>query len=185
MTDRDEIEALLPFYANGSLSAPERAAVEAALAEDPTLELELAALRAMRDTLQAEAPRSPGEFGLVRLMRDVEREAQPAPARSRFWQIAAAVALAAFLGQSLFLLGQRDAGYELAGEARDTISVAFAPAASESELRSLLQSLGLEIVGGPSALGLYEIATSGRAVSEEDVEALRASHLVEAADLAE
>jgi len=185
MTDREEIEALLPFYANGTLSDPERAAVEAALAEDPALELELAALRAMRDTLQAEAPRSPGEFGLARLMRDVEREAQPARPRSHFWQIAAAVALAAFLGQSLYLLGQRDAGYELAGEARDTISVAFAPAASEAEMRALLQSLGLEIVGGPSALGLYDVAAPGRAVSAQDVEALRASHLVEAADRAE
>lgn len=185
MTDREDIEALLPFYANGSVSAPERAAVEAALAEDPALELELAALRAMRDTLQAEAPRSPGEFGLTRLMRDVDREAQPAPARSYFWQVAAAVALAAFLGQSLYLMSQRDTGYELAGETRDTISVAFAPAASEAEMRSLLQSLGLEIVGGPSALGLYEIAAPDRAVTQKDVEALRASHLVEAADRAE
>ncbi|MDD8023167.1 MAG: hypothetical protein PHX82_08680 [Paracoccaceae bacterium] len=186
MMDRTEIEALLPFYANGTLSGDERDAVAAALAADPALELELAALRAMRQTLQSEAPRSPGEFGLARLMRDVDQPAQmatvpAAPHRTRLWQIAAAVAVAAFLGQNLWLAMPRTDGYDLAGEARATITVAFQPGATEADIRALLLGLDLTIVGGPSALGLYELAATGRAVGDADLAALNASPLVETA----
>ena len=71
---RDEISALLPFLANGTLEGDERAEIEAALAEDAALQAELRALRAIRATMQAEESFSPGEMGLARLMRGVEAE---------------------------------------------------------------------------------------------------------------
>ncbi|MAM63007.1 zf-HC2 domain-containing protein [Maritimibacter sp. UBA3975] len=185
---REDIEALLPFYANGTLSDAERAEVEAALAEDPSLDLELSVLRAMRENLQSEEPGSPGEFGLARLMREVDREAraQPrAPARGipvRFWQVAAALALVALVAQSLFLFDSRAPDYRLAGEADGQIVVAFDPEATEADIRALLNGLGLEIVGGPSALGLYELADPAGEVTEADLEALRGAPQVESAD---
>ncbi|MEL6204908.1 MAG: hypothetical protein AAFR47_06310 [Pseudomonadota bacterium] len=73
---QNEIEALLPFLANGTLEGSERTAVEGAVAADPKLDLELSALRAVRERMRAEEiQHSPGTFGLARLMRDVEREA--------------------------------------------------------------------------------------------------------------
>ncbi|MAX72619.1 MAG: hypothetical protein CMH66_02920 [Nioella sp.] len=117
---RDDIEALLPFYANGTLEGADRAAVEAALETDAELRADLAALQAIRQTMQTEEVASPGDFGLARLMRDVEAETPvtvpPAAAndnvvpvtRLRLWQTAAAVILAVGLGVNL-LPGPGDA----------------------------------------------------------------------------
>jgi anti-sigma factor RsiW len=187
--DRDELELLLPFHANGTLEAGERAEVEAWLAEDREAAAEAAALAKVRGELQAEAVQSPGEFGLARLMRDVDRNAAPgAPAgvpqaanlvhRPWVWQAVAAVALAAFVGQ-WFLTGVGDGPaprYELASAGDDGIAavytVAFVPTAAEGEIRELLVSLGLEIVAGPSSLGLYRL---GGEADDAALAALRAA----------
>ncbi|MBF9031153.1 hypothetical protein HKCCE3408_12185 [Rhodobacterales bacterium HKCCE3408] len=112
--DRQDIEALLPFLANGTLEGAEKEEVEAALAEDVQLRTELEALRAIRYQMQAEEMEaSPGELGLARLMRDIDREAEPvagsAPqaenvvpiSRLRIWQVAAALILAVGIGQAV------------------------------------------------------------------------------------
>lgn len=163
---RDEIEALLPFLANETLDGAERAEVEAAVAQDPELQAELAALRAIRDTMQAEDVASPGAFGLARLMRDVRQapqettpEPKPAPwQRPRLWQAAAALLLAVVIGQALLTGGGPDpGGLQLAGgDAAFTVS--FRPGTSEEDMRNLLLDAGAEIIGGPSALGFYSIA---------------------------
>lgn len=176
---RDEISALLPFHANGSLTGDEAAALEAALAGDAGLREELAALRVMRATLQAEPLQSPGEFGLARLMRAVEAEPR-APARNNLWRIAAALALAAFLGQSLYLW-QRPGGpvVTLAGGETEGLTVAFAPDAPEAGIRELLLAQGLQVVGGPSALGLWVLTGADL---EAAAAALAASPLVESVE---
>ncbi len=169
---RDEIAALLPFHANGTLDGAERAEVDAALADDAGLRAELAALVAIRGTLQAEdAEPGPGEFGLARLMREIGREeaatavsappqARGGSGRLRIWQIAAAVALALFIGQSALLLRGEAPGFGLAGGDAGAagLTVAFSERATEAEIRALLLSADAEIVGGPSALGRYTVA---------------------------
>ena len=183
---RDDIEALLPFYANGTLEGADRAAVEAALETDAELRADLAALQAIRQTMQTEEVASPGDFGLARLMRDVEAEtpvtAPPAAAndnvvpvtRLRLWQTAAAVILAVGLGVNL-LPGPGDApetgrsiatdeaptteeGFSLASGGAPDFTIAFAPDAREAEIRALLLQAGVEITQGPSALGLYGLS---------------------------
>ena len=64
-----QIHELLAFRANGTLEGEDLATVEAALAADADLRAELAALTAIRATMQAEEVQSPGDFGLARLMR--------------------------------------------------------------------------------------------------------------------
>jgi anti-sigma factor RsiW len=186
------IEELLPFYANGTLDEPERAEVEAALAEDGDLRAELEVLLALREAMQADAVQSPGEFGLARLMRDVEgteQEVTPMASpenvvplrRLRVWQIAAALVLAAGLAQTVFVMTAPDQpGFELAsgggatqGEA--AFVVGFAPGTSEAEMRDLLLTAGVEIISGPSALGLYELAIFDDAMAESAAEILRAA----------
>ena len=183
---RDDIEALLPFHANGTLEGADRAAVEAALETDAELRADLAALQAIRQTMQTEEVASPGDFGLARLMRDVEAEtpvtAPPAAAndnvvpvtRLRLWQTAAAVILAVGLGVNL-LPGPGDApetgrsiatdeaptteeGFSLASGDAPDFTIAFAPDAREAEIRALLLQAGVEITQGPSALGLYGLS---------------------------
>jgi len=169
---RDDLELLLPFHVNGTLSAAERAALEAWLAEDATARAEAEGLAAIRRDLQAEAVSSPGDFGLSRLMRAVDAApaASPGPTaanlnrRPRLWQAVAAVAVAALIGQTALTwrgTGQGGGGFEMAGAADPALAaalrVSFVPTASEAEIRALLLDLGLEIVAGPSALGFYQL----------------------------
>lgn len=191
---RDDLQTLLPFRANGTLEGSELDTINAALADDADLRAELNALVAIRETLQAEPVQSPGEFGLARLMHDVDatsrRTETPVAAndnvvpitRLRIWQVAAAVVLAFGLGiNSLptpggapeFESAQFDfapdaegggsaaggAGFALAsGEDAADYTVIFNPDATETEIRSLLLAAGLEISGGPSALGIYGLS---------------------------
>lgn len=184
---RDEIGALLPFYANGTLDGAERAAVEAALAEDAGLRAELAALRAIRETMQAEPVQAPGEFGLARLLREIERDraaapvSSPAPAAGRgvsgLWRVAAVLALALALGQ-LVWSGLQPAPGEgpavtLAGGEGPGFLLGFAPGATEAELRELLLDLDLVIIDGPTAVGFYRVVPGDPEAA--DMAALRAA----------
>lgn len=167
---RTEIEVLLPFLANDTLTGTERAQVQAAVDADPALQGQLAALRAIRHTMQADMVQSPGELGLARLMRDLDAAPAIAPdvtpartawlARPRVWQGIAAALLAVVVAQGL--LSQRGGtdpgGMRLASGPAAALSVAFAPDTPESALRALLHEAGARIVDGPSALGFYDLA---------------------------
>ena len=158
---REEIAELLPFYANGRISTEDRAAVDAALLEDATLRDELEFLTSLRDQMQAEPVDSPGEIGLTQLMDRLDR-AEPANLTRppRLWQIAAGVLLAIALVQGAFLMspGGDPSRYELAGDVEPTLTASFRPDVTEAELRAALLAAGVEIVTGPSALGLYGLA---------------------------
>lgn len=170
---REEIEQELAFLVNGTLSEAEAAEIEEFLSEDAQMTAERDALAAIRAGMQAEEIRSPGEFGLARLLRDAGREtAAPVQdttkvvqlrSRTWMWQAAAAVAVLALLTQTFL---PRDAGvpasggggYVLAGAAEPgALVVGFAPGATEERIREVLLSADLEIVAGPSALGLYRL----------------------------
>jgi hypothetical protein len=153
---------LLPFLANGTLEGAELAQVKVAVNNDPALATELAALKNMRATMQAEdAGFSPGELGLARLMRDVDTpSAQSIAPRARIWQIAAAVLLAVTIGQTTLLMRPDDSGhgFELAGETPAAFTITVAPDTTEFALRALLLDAEVEIIAGPSALGIYHLA---------------------------
>lgn len=196
-----DIHELLPFRANGTLEGADLDAVDAALAEDADLRAELAALTAIRATMRAEEVASPGEFGLARLMRDLDAEARVAApvaandnlvplSRLRIWQVAAAVVLAVGIGFNLPQIGpgsapmeraeSEPAGFTLAsGGAAADFTVVFAPDATEAELRALLLEAGLEIVSGPSALGIYGLGLIDAEMSDAAFAALSASAIVE------
>jgi anti-sigma factor RsiW len=192
---RDEAERLLVFLANDTLEGEERAAVEAAVEDDPGLARELAALRNIRAEMRAEAPtRLPGEFGLARLMRDIDGEAravaaapQPAP-RGRLWRYAAVAAVALFAVQTALIWTRPEVAVELAGGGTEraegpALTVAFRPDVRETDIRALLLAAGLVIVDGPSALGLYTLAAPGAETAEAALAALRARpDLVESAE---
>ena len=179
---RDEIEQDLPFAVNGTLSDADLAAFTALMDKDEQLRAEFEAMSAIRARMQAEDARSPGEIGLARLLRDVGRDgaAQAAPNRTWIWQLAAAVAVAAFLGETLFLDGADDGGFQLAGvhhaETADLV-VSFAPGATEDQIRTLLVGVNAEIVSGPSALGFYRLVVidEGQAAIVTAADALMAA----------
>ncbi len=184
---RDEVQALLPFLANGTLEGAEREEAEQMLDADPDLRAELHALQTVRATLRAEDPgHSPGEIGLARLMREVGKDGtarRPFWQSVHTWQSVAAALLVALLLQALFTgTDPGEDGYELAGadpEAGPAITVAIRPDTTEAAFRDLLLRAGAEIVGGPSALGLYELRPLNDVTIEEARRILETSDIVE------
>ena len=187
-----EIEELLPFYLNGSLSGDEHARVEAALKADEGLRQQLEFLSAISGAVQSDGPASaaPGDLGLARLRRDIGRQQ---PRRSALRSVSA-LAAAFILGVGVMALwpsldrGPEDAIYEQAGGpvAKGALIVAFRPGATAEQISTLLLSVDGVIVDGPSAIGLYRVdlpegADAGTVVGR----LLAAGEIVESAQKAE
>jgi len=192
---RDDLDMLLPFLANDTLTGDERRDVEDAVSADADLQAELAAVKAIRTTMQAEEEAfTPGEMGLARLLRDVDTvevaAATPAPANKPWiWQSVAAMLLVALVGQTAFQFGgtgDAPGDFELAsGEAPEAraasavFRVGFAPGTTEADMRSLLLEAGVAIAGGPDVQGLYDLGLTEGADRQVVMDALIASSLVE------
>lgn len=194
----DEVEDLLPFYANGRISAPERARVEAALKDSPELARRLALIEEERAEAIAlnEALRGPSPHALDALMAKIEAEpkrtahvvgaakaglvdrigamlAALSP-RTLAYASAAAVAVIALQGAVMTgVVGSRGAGpaYETASavEAGSFALVAFAPDAKAAQIAEALKSAGASIVEGPRASGLYRLRLSAAPLPKEEV----------------
>lgn len=192
-----EIEALLPFYVNGTLRGDERTGVEAALAADARLRGEADALGRIRTAMRdLDTGPTPGEFGLARLMRDIDRAAPkvaaPKTASPRRvvtllpWGLAAAAAIA-LVAVGLGRFGpDQDAPYRQASgdAATATLTLAFQPEATQAAVSDLLLEYGLVIVDGPSAIGLYRVAPAdGRDLSALAAELRDRQEVVESVDL--
>lgn len=184
----EPVEQLLPFLVNGTLAGPERARVEESLRHSPALTAEAALLGQLRGAMKAlPQPSSPAEFGLARLMRDIDREAQAQ--RSRRWQLAGgALAAAAIVLAVLLVLPAGQTGYQQASgdPGPGDLTVAFVPGATLAEVTELLQANDLEIVDGPSAIGLYRLDVTEGADASAIADKLRAMQsLVENVSLPE
>lgn len=191
MTRRDALEALLPFYLNGTLDGDDLAVVEAWLASDPAaaVALEEAAAELAGSTSANEALRPPAD-ALVRFSKMLEQEAGPARAKasapplSRLWTriaglpagfgwAAAAAAIALVLVQAAANYASRGNGYEIAGGQHDLNAlpfalVVFAPDAGMAEITAFLDANDAAIAGGPMAGGVFRIAIPAKTVADYD-----------------
>jgi hypothetical protein len=186
LSERDEIEALLPWYVTGRLDARERARVERYVHEHPEVQAHLALAREESDaTVTAnEAIKAPGRAAFDRLMASVAA----APRRqslgvafgnlaNRFsdWiaglappQLALAAAVAALLvmlqAAAIGALVMERAGaptYQTAGGGETTgegieLLVGFADTATMGDIAALLKQLDAVVIDGPRA-GLYRL----------------------------
>ncbi|MEM7507103.1 MAG: hypothetical protein AAF415_10160 [Pseudomonadota bacterium] len=176
--DEDATERLLNYRA-GRLSDEDRAAFEAELADGA----EARRSHDLADRIAAgfDAPdATPGEVGWARLKRSIAAEPVAKPkAGFTVWHLAGAAAAAILLWQvgvtPLIERTEPGAGYTTAsGDAADILRIAFAPEATEAQIRAVLGEVGGRIVDGPSALGLYSIALPDGADLSAAVSALRA-----------
>lgn len=179
-----EIEALLPWYAAGTLAPEETRRVEAALDRDPELLAHLARIHEERDASirAAEALGLPTSRASAKLFAalgaEPERVAAVNPVsaalrRAGEWlaalrpqtlALAAGAAMLALVVQGGFLTGEllRPAGsYSTAsgGEAAAGayVLVAFQPEARASQIGTLLQDVSGHIVDGPYPGGLFKV----------------------------
>ncbi len=183
--DRRQSEELLPWYLTEQLATAEAESVATALQENPDMMREAEFLKQIQAAvLERDVVPSPGEFGLARLRRSIEREQideQHQPQTStgatiiqKDWGGWRAIAIAACLVVAILLgyqvTNMRDDNLDLAGSPSSAVlQVTFKPTATEVEIRTLMQALNLKIVDGPSALGLYRLQTDNKG---EDLKAI-------------
>ncbi len=182
---QDEIEALLPWYANGTLDAADAARVEAALAKDNELARHLTLVRdEMGEAiLDNQNSGSPSSHVLDKLMRKIDAE----PSRSKplvsgvldlggyiaswfqpktlAWATVAGAAIialqAGFLGD---MASRQGAGFQTASspDAPGAMSgsfllVGFAPEATSIQISDILARAKATIVDGPKPGGIYKL----------------------------
>ena len=183
--DNEHIEQLLPWYATGKLEAFERLEVETALARSADLRRQLALVQSeIKETINLnQATAMPRADATARFMASIQNTAQrrAAPTSSPFkgrlewlaqqfaapprWAVAAAV-LAILLQAALLgaLVVEREVnGYHTASggtekTADGTLVLArFSDGATLAILNERLAALGITIVDGPKAGGLFTL----------------------------
>ena len=210
MTDSDidtlraRAEELLLLRMNGRIATDEQEELDALLDAHPEFAEAEEFLAALKTELAArESAPSPGEFGLARLKRAIAeqvRDASPKaasktetnvvtlPARvAPVWRYAAIAAMLLLTVQTVGVFTNPEGVLRLAGGPGTHIegpvfTVAFVPEASETEIRTLLISLDLSIISGPSALGLYQVAALMEVPAEPILNALDAAPVVESVE---
>jgi anti-sigma factor RsiW len=160
----DHPEDLLPWYANQTLAADERARVERHLAGCAHCRAELELLLTLRQEVKVATAEGPGEMARARLLKAVRQSRKTTP-RWVPLALAASVAVIAIQGALLVRFWQPDDRYVPLGSAQPSaavvLQVRFVPTASEGDIRAMLQSVGATLVDGPSALGIYRVQIVG------------------------
>lgn len=198
---RVAIEELLPFYANGRISAADRRRVEQALAADPDLAVQLELIREdMAETaLLNESLGAPSPRALERLMAGIEAEPQQAPMlvraqgglmhwlagllaaqspRRLAYACVAALALIALQGVALtgFVVNRGGGGFETTSKTAQAdanhVLLGFAPEAKASEIAGFLRRFEAVIVDGPRANGFYRLRLGGTKLGAAELDAV-------------
>jgi anti-sigma-K factor RskA len=199
--ERQEIEALLPWHAAGTLSRRDRDRVERAIANDGELARRLTLVREeLQETIHLnESLGVPSARAMEKLFAAIEAEGAPAPARRSFdlagrvseflsgfaprtIAYAAAAATVAFFLQSAMLTAvlMKDrsdtATTELASANTPSNAhavIRFAPQASSSAIISFLNAYGAEVVDGPGRNGSFNIRFTAEPSVDEIVKTVQ------------
>jgi hypothetical protein len=193
-----DIEALLPWYAAGTLRRRERQRVEDALRSDPELARHAELVREeLTETIRLnETLGAPSAGSMDRLMASIDAEvngrhkvpsvravagrvaALIAGLSPRTLALAASVAVLAIAVQAFVLLGvltKPQGAYQTAGVDGGThrhgafALVRFAKQASAAEITHFLETYQATLVDGPKAGGLYRVKVAMTALAQEEL----------------
>lgn len=170
--NNERFEELLPWYANGSLGAEDRAWVDAYLAQNPEARSELDWYRSLQMRVRENAPAVPATIGLARAMRLIRGDRPTFAERvgAFFGNLGmrpsfalAGLALVAVQGGVILnLLGsvrENENEIRALNAVRVTeapmLKISFAPDAKEADIRLLMVQVQGELAGGPGQLGDY------------------------------
>ncbi len=192
MSEEDEhlLEARLPWYVNGTLDDEARAWVDEQLARRPALQQRLQREWALQKSVGAAAQWPAPDIGLDRLMTRLQSEGEwgsgsrkrlaGLPSWAQWLRMigtppvagALAASVLAQAGVIAWLASHPDVDAGQAGlrsigvtEMR-TLRVSFKPEASETQIRAALVAAGARIVGGPTQLGEYWVASGSSSLEE-------------------
>jgi hypothetical protein len=185
LSEREEIEMLLPWYVGGSLDATDRDRVERYLAHHPEVRRQLELIREERhETILAnEALPTPSALALERLMAALPERRRgllgrllasegyraiaelftpPTPRAVRYGAYAAAcLLLVQSLAITALLVEGNGGGYQTAagkpGGEGLSFFVGFTDTASTADLTRLLHEFDARIVDGPKPGGIYQV----------------------------
>lgn len=200
-----DIQQNLPWLANGTLDAEERARLEALIAGSAEARKALDWELAMRDAIQAETAEWEAPSNTMDLVFKRIEAARPRAKESAIKvffagimqsfqaspKFAFACAVAAVQFGVIGYLWSNQEDPSAYSEMRSTqpalqptkfIRVMFAPNSTESDLRELLRKAGAEIVAGPSQLGDYYLLVDAEKLTST-VAALRTNTKIESAEI--
>jgi anti-sigma-K factor RskA len=192
--DRQEIEALLPWHAAGTLNRRDRERVEQAMAGDRELarRFELACEEQHECIHLNESLGAPSARAMEKLFAAIDAEGAKAPVRRSFDLVgriseylsgfaprtlayAAAAAAVLLLVQAAALTtvvvkDQAAQGIELASYGQETglAAIRFTPQASAAEITRFLEAYNAVLIDGPKR-GLYQIRIGNSDVPSADV----------------
>ncbi len=160
--NEQDIHENLPWYVNRQLSDDQIAEIEQRLKTDPALQQEAAFLTGLRKQIRHSAQTSPGEFGLHRLMRDIDRKENAPPLLKRWKALAVAASLFMVVqaGVMVSMMKSGDTGIVplSGGDYHGTvIQLQFRDRTTAADISRLLLSLDGSMIEGPSASGVYRI----------------------------
>ena len=196
----ERFEELLPWYANGSLDAEDRAWVDAYLAQHPEAQSELEWFRSLQQRVQETAPAVPETIGLSKAMRLIQGDrpslAERIGAFFGNFGLRPGVALAGFALVALqggVILNMLDDVHDKADEIRalnaervddgPLLKISFAPDAKEADIRLLLVQVEGDLTGGPGQLGDYYLRVPAGSESTA-LARVQANPIVQTAELA-
>lgn len=203
MNEREEIEALLPWFVIGKLAEPDRLRVERYLAQHPDVARQVALAQEENTEIVASAEGfgTPSRASFDRLMAEVDRRERqragllqglaPLLERVADWMggfsrvqlgglaVAAALLLVVQATAVTYLItGGGSATYQTASGSSETAPdrgtfalVAFRPTATAQDIAATLGELGVQVVDGPKAGGLWRVRLSSEPLSASDAEA--------------
>ena len=171
-----EIEALLPWYLNGTLDARETRQVESYLRDVPEAQEELEWWRSVGRTVSEQGAAPQDDLGWARLSRRLRHERiSPSPPQwTGLWQAVSFAACLVIAVQSGFLMiGANDDPSAFRGAAASEqvqIEMTFRPEASVADIESLLVSIDAEIVGGPDPEGRFLIGLKAEEPTRSEID---------------
>lgn len=182
-SDRQRFTANLPWYLNGGLSGNERIWMDQVLQKSPWASNTLAIERELINSISAPDP-ADADLGLKSLLARVQGEQRASTLNQPSWvhrladwlaQPRLAMAMSVLVVTQATVIGyvalapgsSDDTGMRSTPvtEVR-TLRVSFVPDVSESRLRGALQAAGARVVGGPTQLGEYWLASDIRSLDE-------------------
>jgi hypothetical protein len=187
------VEALLPWYVNGTLNAGDIRRVEQALAADPALVAQLEAIREeAAETIHLnETLGVPSSQAMHKLFAAIDAEPARAPRLGPSWSAriiglfaglspralasaTAAIAVvlllqAALIGHELLEHhgGYQTASYDASPKTGTFALVRFAPDARMADIDSLLGAYHATVVDGPKA-GMFRVAIGDKPLSKQE-----------------